>query len=157
MYYEPRINAMQRLIAVLVCTCLVVQPLLVPLHLALEEHTHGQGSPFAPTAVHEHHPGHGHHHAHPHPHPHAPFAGIDSEDGGSHPPHPAEDHLCQPQAQIRVSPPAPDLGPLALLQAPDLAAFEVVIAERPREPARKAPPHPPPRGPTRPRAPPKIV
>ena len=150
----------QRLLAVLVCACLLVQPLWVPLHLALAEHTFGNPGAAAGSHAHDHVAGHRHPHPHSHRHPHelvtdeVPPAGEDDGDP-THPPHPAQDHVSQTQPQH--VPPGTDAGPAALPCV--VVGFECDPA--PARAAREAPPRiperPPPLGLVQPRAPPSTA
>ncbi len=158
MQHEPRQLAMQRLSGALICLCLFVQPLLLPLHLSLEEHTHGLARTMVGISV----DAHRHGHAHPHSHPQAPsqkHSRIASEDLGdshpSHPSHPAEDHLALEQ-QLRT-PPSPDFESMAIVPALasllcDAAPPSLLSQCDPGIPQR-----PPSRAHAQPRAPPSIV
>lgn len=159
MQHDARLGTMKRLLGACVCLCLVLQPILLRLHLALEDHGGGAHAVVASAATHDHH--HGHAHAHPHPHAHsvAPSDGTGDggdADGGAHPPHPAEDHLSQQQAQHRA-PPSPDLPQLALPPAASCVACDAQPTARASDGGRRIPERPPPRGPTQPRAPPAIA
>jgi hypothetical protein len=146
---------MQRLLGVLVSLCLLVQPLLVPLHLALHEHTHGE--PGSTLALHQLGALHRHEHPHAHPHiagDHDSLAGDDEGDP-DHPPHPAKDHASQAQPQQTA--PGFDVGPITIPCV--VEAFVWALGQSafvPHAP-RRAPEKPPPRGPTQSRAPPSVV
>lgn len=150
---------MNRLLGVLASLCLLVQPVVVRLHLALEDHIHGPA--WAMPGADAHDQEHGHAHSHPHPHPHP--AGqdedpIDSGDGGggSHPAHPVDDHLGTQQSQHRA-PPSPDLQPPALPPTSDHGQSAALPSAPVSQCARRIPERPPPRGPVQPRAPPAAV
>lgn len=140
------------LVAALVGIGFVLQQLVVPLHLAQNDHVHGGArEPHVPLHVHSHGPGaHGHD---GHRHDRGLLAPGGSEP--DHEPHPAADHLDQlaepalPQtpADLLVAP-APAGAGIVLLDGPALS-----LAERP-EPAPRPPP---PRDAAAPRAPPIVV
>lgn len=147
---DARPSPLQRLLGVAVVVCLLLQPLLVPAHLVLEEHTYGRAGE---SVVHAHH---GHAHAHPHPHPHGHRHDADEGSGG-HPPHPAEDHLSEPGAP-ELSVPASfsvDL-PLALPVEHSITWQRAVVWHALQVP-RRSRDRPPPRAPAQPRAPPAIA
>lgn len=147
----------RRLLGVLVGLGLLIQPLVVPLHLALEEHTHPSATGVAGVTA----PAHAdaHHHPHTHHHPHAPAdrpAGDDGEDGDSHPPHPADDHIGQQQNQ-HPAPPSLDFGPLAILPVDDFGGWDELFVARLLPCPAPVPPRPPPTRSAQPRAPPAIA
>lgn len=146
---------MQRLLGVLVCLCLVVQPLVVPLHLALADHTYGVTSAATEAATHAHLHGHGHHHPHPHAHP-AGASETSIPDDGSHPRHPAEDHLGQQQVLQQAPPPTED-APVAALPSGVLGGWVKAVSAPLRQCPSRAPEPPPPRALPQPRAPPAVV
>ena len=138
---------LQRLCGVLVCLCLVLQPLALRLHLAIAEHTHGTDQALV---AHDHGDG-----THYHPHPHdAPDADEEGEDGRDHPPHPARDHVEQAKVKQPVPPSAPQPFALPSGLLPPLELQEQGALDVPRA---RVPEQPPPRGPTRSRAPPSVA
>jgi hypothetical protein len=173
---RTRIATFHRLLGALVCLCLVVQPLLVPLHLATDSHTHHAVAGLAskhsvPGSLHVHSHDHGndrshrhdhdgrahsHEHGHSHPHGHSsdPCDGGDASD--SHPPHPAEDHDGGADELQRASA-AQQIETDGLLPAPWPVIFAVGFSEPLSAPAPKVPERPPPRGAAQSRAPPAIV
>ena len=157
MRHLTRHHATLRLLGVLLCVCLVAQPLLVPLHLLVEDHTYGPvvAELHAPSHGHSHHGhSHGHSHSHAHAHPHTP-APAESPDDDPHPAHPAEDHYCC-AASLPQTPPPNNANALAL--APHVAATGDLRAVTPWRPsAYRAPERPPPRSAASQRAPPAVV
>ena len=78
------LSTIARLIRLVVCACVLLEPLLVPLHLATNEHSFGEHETTTRSAtIYDH----GHRQAHVHWH----------HDGhGDHEtPHPAEEHECE--------------------------------------------------------------
>jgi hypothetical protein len=149
---QSRTSALHRLLGAALSVCLVLQPLLVPLHLALEDHTHGHADAGSALAA------HAHPHAHPHVHPHAPAGDLPGEDpeDDSHPKHPAADHL-GPQHDQAPAPSSTDFDAPTALPVGDPGVWDVVATRRPIERAYRVRERPPPRASARPRAPPATV
>lgn len=151
---------MRRLLGALIGLCLVAQPLLVRLHLALEDHTGGSAQVAIDAAPHDHSYSHPHSHTHGPSHVHAATGNeLDDAEGtdrGSHPPHPAEDHLHQLQHQL-PAPPASTSGVPLLAPEPDFGTPEALPVAPLSQGEPRIPLRPPPRAPAQPRAPPAIV
>lgn len=146
-----------RLFRVLVCVCVLVQPLAVPWHLVTEDHSHDHGGRFAHAAPQDHGHDHGPGHSHSDPRPDReapnPAAAYDDADSGSHPLHPAKDHVDQLQAR-HLSAPAHDLEPLAAYLGL-VVEFRVDRCRSHTPKDRQQSPRPPPRlAAASPRAPP---
>lgn len=145
-------------LAVLVCIGLLLRPLLLPLHLLVEEHSYGHPDAHA-TAHHGHH-GHTHPHSHPHVHLHDVDDDGESPDGDGdpeHPPHPVDDHA-DGADELLPAPPPPVL--LIAICLPDGPHYDVTLLRpcgRLCPPTLAETPRPPPRRPAQPRAPPAIA
>ncbi|MCK5943660.1 MAG: hypothetical protein KAI24_16880 [Planctomycetes bacterium] len=142
----------------LVCVGLLLRPLLLPLHLLLEEHSYEPGATHT-TA----HLGHAHPHAHPHVHVHLHAVDDDGDDTDrdtdpDHPPHPAEDHTDGAAELLPAPPPPPALTiALCLPTEPDYQIPSLRACGRLCPPTPVETPRPPPRTPAQPRAPPAIA
>ncbi len=130
---HERSNSMQKLFGVLICVCLLVQPVLVSLHFLCADHTYGHTDRTVDVAAHD----------------------RDGNDPDSHPLYPVEDH--DRQAPELASPPTSDIGPLAI--PPRFAAISwgvqpsaTLSGLAPRVSERS-----PPRASAQPRAPPSVV
>ena len=154
-------NTILRLLAVLACVCLVAQPLLVPIHLLVEDHTYGEVAAL-PAPVHHHHHdhshghGHSHSHAHSHAHPHTPAPPVEPDGGDPHPPHPAEDHFCC-QAPSFTGPNPSEQRQLAIADELPIGTPDAMLSQPATFRDTGGPQRPPPRPPAQPRAPPAIV
>lgn len=154
---------MRRLLGVLITVCLVLQPLLVPLHLALEDHAHGAAGAAVvgvDHSAHAHSHAHGHPHAHPHVHPHAPSTDegrpAAEADGDGHPSHPIEDHLDEQRDQLFAAS-ASQVDAPAALPAGTSVDWPLNAVVRPAVVPARVRYRPPARAPVQPRAPPAIV
>jgi hypothetical protein len=150
----------QTLVGVIACAGVVLQQLLVPLHLAGNDHVYlGSGE----RHVHSHGelvhvdtgPEQGAGHGHAHSPTHAPEPRQGGEPDSEHRPHPVSDH-----AVLLAKPTAP----LILLQAalaPPVHGEPFVLPNGPRlclaESSEAVPRPPPPRDAAAPRAPPVVV
>jgi len=165
-----RSNGGRCLVIVTLMGGFVTQPLALPLHLMLEDHTWGasahrtiesaeddQPQAYQPRGLaldrrdHRHHE-HPHYHSTPHE-----KSGADTGSGESHPPHPGEDHFGRDEAPapaiLDSSQPRPSL--VAILPSTTAPSLVRSVCWFTDEPPRQAPTLKPPRLPS-PRAPPII-
>ncbi len=153
MQHKRQHNPVQKLLGALVCLCMLVQPSLLPLHLAIVEHCYGTAKTAVDVATHDH----SHPHGHPHEHPHIlsdDLGESHGDQGDSHPPHPGEDY--HREAQELGTPPSSDIEffayPVSAVVVWDVAPSAVLSPLVPRATERS-----PPRASAQSRAPPATV
>lgn len=158
-------RAWRQLLGAFVCLCVALQPLVVPLHLALEDHAppHASHQVVQAEAGHSHsHSGRDHHHDdRGHFQNHLQNHDEDrSPEGdkshGDHPTHPVEDH-------VRDLPdPATSAAPAILVAVVLLPAILTLwepstLCKALAPNYARVPPRPPPKGIASPRAPPVVA
>jgi hypothetical protein len=151
-----------------ICVCLLAQPLALSLHVLVEDHCRVIDDPGARPAGlttasidhrhcdrHDHDHYHGHDHGHPHPDSagsaHDPECG---DGGGSHCPHPVEEHLVEMKGQPARSPSVVSFPVTLFAVAPAPSLTEAPPRIRREHRIEPSPPKPPPLRPAHPRAPP---